>query len=226
MKIENDKSGKGKAQPATGHFAKAYSLRSSADTKAHYADWANSYDQEIAIEKGYQQPARCASALKAAISGMPTQSEPALILDVGCGTGLSGLALRQAGFPHIDGCDLTPEMLAKAKATGVYQRLFETNLNEPPINAPSGHYDAATCVGVFSFGHVAPSAIDEILRVLKPGGILVIGLNDHFYDEGSFPAKLDNMVNKKSMEILSRNHGQHLANVEGSTGWVITSRKI
>ena len=181
-----------------GFFAKSYSLTNSEQTKAHYAEWAASYDTEIGVEKGYRQPVRCASAL--VDHGL---NKDALILDIGCGTGLSGLALMHVGYQRIDGCDLSPEMLAKAEVTGAYQRLFETNLNEPPIDAPNSHYDAATCVGVFSFGHVLPSAIDEILRVLKPGGLLVIGLNDHFYAEGSFPAKLDKLLGERKIGVRS-----------------------
>ncbi|MGB7287547.1 MAG: class I SAM-dependent methyltransferase [Salaquimonas sp.] len=203
------------------YFKSSYSLKNTDQTKAHYAKWAEVYDQEINDEKGYQQPIRCAQALLE--TGL---SSSGLILDIGCGTGLSGLSLKAAGYTNIDGCDLSPEMLERAKATGCYQRLFETNLNEPPLGATDASYDAATCVGVFSFGHVAPDAIDEILRVLKPGGYLVIGLNDHFYKEGSFPAKLDALVSDGKIEIVSRSHGAHMANVEGSTGWVITSKKV
>lgn len=203
------------------YFADAYSLENTDQTKAHYAKWAQVYDKEVADEKGYRQPQRCAEALRA--TGLPGE---ALILDVGCGTGLSGRALRDAGYIHLEGCDLSPEMLEKAMATGCYERLFETNLNEPPLDAQDAQYDAATCVGVFSFGHVLPDAIDEILRVLKPGGYLVIGLNDHYYDEGTFPDKLDALVEAGEIEILSRDHGLHLENVEGSTGWVIVSRKM
>jgi predicted TPR repeat methyltransferase len=201
-------------------FDDAYALENADQTKAHYAQWANVYDKEIGDEKGYRQPERCASALKTA--GLLTDG---LVLDVGCGTGLSGIALHDAGYKRLEGCDLSPEMLEKAEATGCYQRLFETNLNEPPLDAPDGHYDAATCVGVFSFGHVLPDAIDEILRVLKPGGLMIIGLNDHYYDEGAFPAKLETLMHDGKIEILAREHGVHLENVEGSTGWVITSRK-
>jgi SAM-dependent methyltransferase len=148
------------------------------------------------------------------------------ILDVGCGTGLSGLSLDAAGFTVIDGCDHSPEMLANAQVAGCYRRLFETDLNKPPLDVEDGAYAAATCVGVFSFDHVLPDAIDEILRVIRECGFIVIGLNDHFYEEGSFPRKINALVSEGKLEILDKTHGTHLRNVDGSTGWVFTCRKI
>lgn len=202
------------------YFEQAYALKNTEETREFYARWASVYDQEIEIEKGYAQPGRCAAAL---ISVLEEKHEP--VIDIGCGTGLSGKAIAEAGFTTIDGCDLSVEMLEKAQATGCYRRLFVTDLNRPPIDAPDGMYAAATCVGVFSFGHVEPDAIDEILRLLRPQGFLIIGLNDHFFDEGRFPAKLEALERQGRLEVLQREHGTHLKNVEGSTGWVITCRK-
>ena len=44
------------------------------------------------------------------------------ILDLGCGTGLSGLMLRRRAR-HLTGVDLSPEMVEKARARGIYDRL-------------------------------------------------------------------------------------------------------
>lgn len=201
-------------------FEAAYSLKTTEETVSHYAKWADVYDLEVGDEKGYRQPERCAKALSNCLT-----DKSAKILDVGCGTGLSGKALIKAGFINLDGCDISMEMLSKAEQAGIYQSLFEADLNLPPIAAVFQNYDAAIAVGVFSFGHVMPEAIDEILRTIKPGGYLIIGLNDHFYDEGSFPAKLDSLEQVGTIKIISREHGLHLEHVEGSTGWVITSQK-
>jgi len=195
-------------------------LKTTEETKAHYAKWAEVYDVEIDIESGYQQPVRCTNAL---LKVLPPGD--CKILDVGCGTGLSGIGLREGGYINIDGCDLSPEMLAKAEATGCYARLFETDLNKPPIDANDKQYDGAAAVGVFSFGHISSDAIDEILRVLKPGAPLVIGLNDKYYDQGDFPAKLEQLQTDQLIRITAREHGLHLKNIEGSTGWVITCIK-
>jgi hypothetical protein len=59
---------------------------------------------------GYATPARLAEALAAHV---PDRTAP--LLDFGCGTGLSGQALRAAGFTTLDGTDITPGMLEKAE---------------------------------------------------------------------------------------------------------------
>lgn len=201
-------------------FKDAYGLKNAEQTKAHYAKWADSYDREIGEDKGYRQPQRCAEAL---VKVLPVKN--AKILDIGCGTGLSGIALNNAGYRQIDGCDFSPEMLEKAGDTGAYDRLFETDLNHPPLPVGDAIYDGVTCVGVFSFGHVMPDALDDILRVLKPKGILVIGLNDHYFQEGDFPNKIDQLVAQRHIRILDKSHGLHLEHVENSTGWVFTCLK-
>ena len=197
---------------------KAYSVRTAEETRAFYDTWAEVYDEEL-NENSYRQPERCAEALR-----ILCDPYDCAVLDIGCGSGLSGLALRAKGFETIDGCDFSPGMLAKAEKTGFYERLFEANLNEPPMDADDEAYDAAACVGVFSFGHVMSDALDDILRVIKPGGALVIGLNDHFYEEGSLTAKLDALEAAGKLTVETREHGDHLPGT-GLQGWVIGARK-
>ena len=198
---------------------KAYTVKTDADTKALYDAWADVYDEELG-ENEYQQPVRCAAALRTWLA----PSENPLILDVGCGSGLSGLALENTGYVQTDGCDYSTGMLEKAKETGAYRRLFETNLNAPPMDVEDAVYDAATCVGVFSFGHVMADALDDILRVLKPEGVLVIGLNDHFYHEGSLTNKLAALESADIIVDRKDEHGDHIKGT-GLTGWVIAARK-
>lgn len=196
----------------------AYSKKTDEETRAFYDEWAEVYDEEL-TENNYRQPSRCAEALR-----ILCEPQNCTVLDVGCGSGLSGLALRAHGFDIVDGCDFSEGMLTKAAGTGHYRRLFRTNLNEPPMDAGDGAYGAVTCVGVFSFGHVSPDALDDILRVLKPGGALVIGLNDRFYQEGSLTAKLDSLEKDGLIRIRAREHGDHIPGT-GMQGWVISAWK-
>ncbi|MEE2769426.1 MAG: class I SAM-dependent methyltransferase [Actinomycetota bacterium] len=202
-----------------GLLSGAYELQDSDEALVHYEAWAATYDDEIDGKHQYAQPGRCASALLDALNPEGVQ-----VLDVGCGTGLSGLALAAAGFEIVDGCDLSPAMLEQAARTGTYRRLFEANLNEG-IDVPDGSYDAAAAVGVLSFGHIRADAMREMLRVVKPGGLLVVGLNDHFWVEGAVAAELDAIEADGQARVVTREHGDHLPGA-GIDGWVVTMMNV
>jgi hypothetical protein len=47
---------------------------------------------------------------------------------------------------------------------------------------PNSHFAAAVLVGVFSYGQVPAFALDEIVRVVKPGGVVVFTMRTDFHD--------------------------------------------
>lgn len=198
----------------------AYVNGSDDETRALYDRWAETYDLEI-TDNNYAQPKRCCDALLNLTNGNVSGK----IIDIGCGTGLSGIALNQAGFSHIDGCDLSLKMLEKAEKLDVYSKLFEANLNQPPLNISPDYYDAAVIVGVFSFGHVNADCMDEIVRILKPGAPIIIGMNDKFFKEGSLMSKLMQLHRDGDINLHDLHHGEHLSGI-GLTGWVISMAKV
>ena len=104
----------------------AYKLDSQQATKELYRDWAESYDDTMASHD-YRTPARCAEAL---LRHLPDRTAP--IFDIGCGTGISGMALAGAGFATIDGSDISEEMVDKARnLAGVYRNLSVVSLENP-----------------------------------------------------------------------------------------------
>lgn len=202
-----------------GHFSGAYSLKTGAETRAHYRDWAASYDQEIGEQNKYAQPRRVADKLQ------HYQPDTDIgILDVGCGSGLSGVELANRGYTTIDGCDFSPEMLSQAEKKNVYRRLTEVDLNKGQPELAEAAYDAITAVGVFSFGHIDPDACDDLVRLLVPGGLLIIALNEHFWNQGDLTQKLDHLQEQGSIVIHEREFGEHLPGHEVK-GWVIVCQK-
>lgn len=187
--------------------------------KAFYDAWAGSYDSELVDEQEYVMPVRAALALASRLT-----DRGAMILDIGCGTGLSGAALVRQGFTNLDGCDLSPGMLAKARHLAIYGRLFEADLTRPPLDVIDEHYDAVTVVGAFSYGHVPVDAMDDILRTVRPGGYFLVTTNDHFYSEGSIQPKLDQLVSDAVVTMEISEHGNHIKGIDVG-GWVFLMRK-
>ena len=163
----------------------AYAVKSPDDNRELYAKWAATYESEFTIPQGYVADRNAAELLCEGLSG----SGP--VLDVGCGTGLVGAQLRLRGVEVVDGIDISPEMLAKARSktapdgSPVYRRLMEADLTGP-IDIASGVYSAIVSTGVFTHGHVGPDGIAEILRVARPGARGVIGVNSSIFETGGF----------------------------------------
>lgn len=203
-----------------GHFDVAYDLETNEQTKDHYKSWAETYDEEVGEVNGYAQPARTAEMLKRFCPDPNTR-----ILDAGCGSGLSGVALRAEGYSNIDGCDFSPEMLEKSLEKGCYSKLFEADLNTGQPDIADGFYEALTCVGVFSFGHVFPDACDDMLRITRTNGHLIIALNDPFWQKGDLATKVDELIATGKVKLLAKEFGDHLPG-HNVMGWVIALEKI
>ena len=122
------------------------------------------------------------------------------IIDVGCGTGLVGLELKNLGFSNFDGIDLSQEMVDIAQGRG-YNSLFLGNLNKSlPIGSNS--YDAALCVGVFTHGHVGPERFSELVRIVKPAGIICFTINENVYESQGFDIAIKHLESINIWKVL------------------------
>ena len=91
-------------------------------------------------------------------------------LDLGCGTGLCGALLRPM-VKTLAGVDLSPAMIEKARARGVYDRLGVGDL-VATLNDNPAAFDLLTAADVFIYlGDLTP-ALQASLRALRPGGLL------------------------------------------------------
>ena len=185
---------------------KTYGCETPQATRAHYDDWAASYDAEIS-ENGYATPGRCAEALARHLS-----DKTAPILDFGCGTGLSGLALATQGFTAIDGIDPSAGMLAEAAKRGLYRNLIHI---EPGADIPGapGTYAAIAAIGVIGVGAAPPAVLDQIANALLPGGLLVFSYNDHALADPACAAKRDELLARGTMRLIEESYGDHLPGI-------------
>ncbi len=122
------------------------------------------------------------------------------IIDVGCGTGLVGLELKKLGYTHFDGIDISKEMIDIAKDRG-YRSLFIGNLNES-LPLESNSYDAALCVGVFTHGHVGPSRLKELTRIIKSQGLVCFTVNEDVYESYGFDEVIKRLESENVWELL------------------------
>ncbi len=93
------------------------------------------------------------------------------VLDLGCGTGLATRQLAERGADVI-GCDLDVRMIARAaeRSSGAIPYVV-AEAGAVPLRG--GIFDAVTCFSSFHWFEPR-SALDEIVRLLRPGGVVAI----------------------------------------------------
>jgi SAM-dependent methyltransferase len=164
-----------------------------------YRDWAPTYDRDSMDAFGYAAP-RAAAELLCRYLHSPSGGE-LTVLDAGAGTGLVGQELFAAAARHpttamhklsICGVDFSPDMLAEAgkKVRGldglpIYSRLLTADLNTLGADLGGEQFDAVVCVGTLTPKHCGPTALDELVCAVKPGGLLVFTLRLDYYEDAA-----------------------------------------
>lgn len=98
------------------------------------------------------------------------------VLDVGCGTGNFSIKLAKMGC-EVVGIDISEEMLKvakdKAKKEGLNIKFY--NMDVYDMKFEDNCFDGVISVTAFEFLKDPEKAIEEMFRVLKPNGYLLIG---------------------------------------------------
>ncbi|PKS08710.1 hypothetical protein jhhlp_004763 [Lomentospora prolificans] len=203
-----------------------YSLVGNDTTKlrAIYDEWAASYDMELAdASQEYVAPALAGAYLLQAL-GTPSINDGLEILDAGCGTGLVGSHLAVIGAKKIDGVDLSMGMLQVAEKTGAYRSLTTMDLSQTlPLKDQS--YDAITCIGTLTQGHVGPSVLHEFTRVTKKGGFIVVTILDAIFSSGGYEETIKHLVTSGRLQIVSAQLEDYRRG-QGVRAWMIVLKAI
>ena len=139
-----------------------------------YTAWSDSYEQVVQDEMDLRLLGR--------VDGVDWAGSHR-VLDLACGTGRIGVWLRARGARHVDGLDLTAEMLARAEAKGVYDRLMLGDLLDTGL--PAASYDLI--VQSLADEHLADlrPLYAETARLASPAGrFVLVGYHPHFLMSG------------------------------------------
>jgi ubiquinone/menaquinone biosynthesis C-methylase UbiE len=137
------------------------------------AYWQNLYSEKELLPRIYQDRHNTTLAW---IRRLGLRKE-ARILEVGCGAGLMSIALARDGYT-VDAMDSTSAMLgttwqnARIQSVENRIRLHHGDLHDLPFEAHT--FDLVIAIGVIPWLHSERVAFEEMQRVLKPGGYLLI----------------------------------------------------
>lgn len=147
------------------------------DVRTGYGQWVGSYERtvedvmDLALLRRLTQPS-WARLRRAA--------------DLGCGTGRTGMWLRQHGVAVIDGVDLTPQMLDVARARGVHDRLVEADVADTGL--PGEDYDLVIASLVDEHLADLRPLYAEAFRLAVPDGLFVlVSFHPHFIMASGMP---------------------------------------
>lgn len=91
------------------------------------------------------------------------------IVDLGCGTGLSGVPFRPYAS-RLDGIDIVPGMLRQAERRGIYDSLQQSELHAALRTLADNAYDIALAADTLIYVGRLDELFIELDRVLAPGG--------------------------------------------------------
>jgi predicted TPR repeat methyltransferase len=133
--------------------------------------YAPRFDADLTDRLGYRTPAMLAELLREAGTAADASRE---VLDLGCGTGLSGQALLPFAR-RLEGVDLSPRMLAAARARGIYHALHEADLLDV-LPARPGHWGLVAAADVLNYLGDLSAVLPALAAALAPEGLAAFSL--------------------------------------------------
>ena len=169
-----------------------YKITTSKELLKYYQNWTkkNKYNQDM-VDLNYVAPKETVSLLKKYALNRESK-----ILDAGCGTGLVGIELKKCGYSNIRGVDFSQDMLDLIPK-GTYNKI---DLNKP-LKFETNMYDVVMCVGTFTYGHVKPQALNELIRITKNKGLICFTINEGIYEEYGFDNKIKELSDNKLWNV-------------------------
>jgi len=162
--------------------AEALSAMPPAYVRTLFDQYAPRFDRALIDDLGYRGPS---VLFKAVLAARCAARKPAFFkraIDLGCGTGLAASAFARE-VDHFTGIDLSPRMIEKAKATGLYAELEVNDMLEGLQAKPDACADLVLAADAMVYVADLVPVLTEIRRVLAAGGLLAFTLERHAGDD-------------------------------------------
>ncbi len=137
-----------------------------------FDDYADRFETALVGDLGYRAPWLIADLIEKIRPGAAF----ARGLDLGCGTGLMAEVLR-GRIEHFAGCDLSPEMVARAGAGQRYQALAVAEASAF-LSAAEDSYDLVTAADVLVYVGALDGLFRAVATHLAPGGLFAFTVEE------------------------------------------------
>jgi ubiquinone/menaquinone biosynthesis C-methylase UbiE len=196
-----------------------YKIKKPEELLKYYQDWTsnNKYNKDM-VDWNYTAPQETVSVLR-----KYTLNKNSKILDAGCGTGLVGIELKKYGYSNIEGVDFSQSMLDLVPQN-IYKKIEKIDLNKS-LKFKNNIYDVVMCVGTFTYGHVKPHALDEIIRITKNKGLICFTINEGIYEEYGFDKKIKELTNNKLWKVKEFFKSNYIT-TKDVEAWLCLAEKI
>jgi predicted TPR repeat methyltransferase len=146
--------------------------------RALFDQYAPKFETALVGELGYRGPALL---FKALLSARAAVGKPAFFkraIDLGCGTGLAATAFA-ANVDQFIGIDLSPRMIERAHATGLYAQVEVREMVEGLRGKPAASADLILAADAMVYLPDLAPLLREVKRVLVAGGLLAFTVETH-----------------------------------------------
>jgi predicted TPR repeat methyltransferase len=146
--------------------------------RALFDQYAPRFEAALVDDLGYRGPSLLFKAVLATRAGIRKPAFFRRAIDLGCGTGLAAHAFARE-VDHFTGIDLSPRMIERARATGLYAQLEVAEMVEGLRGKPDASADLILAADAMVYLSDLAAILGEARRVLATGGLLALTLETH-----------------------------------------------
>ncbi|XP_046552918.1 uncharacterized protein LOC124262456 [Haliotis rubra] len=157
------------------------------------------------------------------------------VLDIGSGTGMVAEELRKRGIHNIDGLDPSKGMRDEAMKKNVYRNYYLEFMDGHYIeDIGTDAYDCVVAAGTFNSGLLPCAALPEMIRAVKPGGLMCFGIFDSVFSSvpeykhrlGPLMSRLEEQGAWKLHDKVQRKDSDMTGNPETVYRYVIQASEV
>jgi predicted TPR repeat methyltransferase len=175
------------ADPDDRHGASLHLMRLGAEPLADmpqayvqvlFDQYAPRFEAALVDDLGYRGPSLLFKAVLSVRAGLRKPAFFKRAIDLGCGTGLAAIAFAEEVDRFI-GIDLSPRMIERARATGLYAELEVAEMAKGLRGKPDASAELILAADAMVYVSDLTPVLREVARVLAAGGLLAFTVENH-----------------------------------------------